>query len=109
MGLFWMPAAKGQEKDAFTADRHKARGLTCQVCHKEEQPTTAASAEACLTCHKSIEAVSERTKDFNSNPHNNHITTASDVECTQCHHGHKADVPLCNQCHSGFSFEKKKE
>jgi hypothetical protein len=95
-----------QEKKLFTADSHKERGLTCAACHKEEQPKTAASGEACLTCHNSIEAVAEKTKDFDRNPHKNHITDSSDVECTACHQGHKDNISLCHQCHAGLKFEK---
>ena len=95
-----------QEKKLFTADSHKERGLTCAACHKEEQPKTAASGEACLTCHNSIEAVAEKTKDFERNPHKNHITDGSDVACTQCHQGHKDNISLCHQCHAGMTFEK---
>jgi hypothetical protein len=101
-------AAWTQEKDKFLADRHKDRGVKCEICHGEANPPTAASGEKCLTCHKSIEAVAEKTQDFEKNPHKNHITEAAEVECTQCHNGHKADDPLCNRCHSGFKFEKKK-
>jgi hypothetical protein len=96
-----------EKKDDFTADRHKNRGLSCVACHKEEQPKTAASAQACLTCHKSLAAVAVRTKDYNHNPHDNHITSSSDVQCTQCHQGHKADTLLCNKCHSGMNIEKE--
>ena len=96
-----------QEKEKFTADRHKERGVTCDVCHGEAQPTKAAPAENCLICHQSIAVVAERTKDFERDPHNNHITESADIECTQCHHGHKIDVPVCDQCHSGFKYEKR--
>ena len=106
--MIWTGLAAVEEKSDFTADRHKTRGLACEACHAEAQPKTPASGQACIKCHKSLEAVAERTKDFERNPHQNHITEGSDVECTQCHYGHKADVPLCNQCHSGFVFEKKK-
>ncbi len=102
-------AAVAEETAAFTAARHRERGVTCEDCHKEAQPKTPASAEACLTCHKSIEAMAERTKDFERNPHDNHLTQGSDVECTQCHQGHKADTPVCHQCHEGMKFEKKAE
>lgn len=98
-----------QEKEKFTADRHKERGVSCEVCHGEAQPTKAASAEKCQACHQSLEAVAERTKDFVRDPHKNHITDSSDVECTRCHNGHKANSPVCNACHSGFKFEKKKD
>jgi fumarate reductase flavoprotein subunit len=105
--LLWTGTVIAQEKEAFSADRHKERGLACDACHGEAQPATPAPAKACLTCHESLEAVAERTKDFERNPHNNHLTEASDVECTQCHHGHKTDTPVCHQCHEGMKFEKK--
>ncbi len=104
--MFWMGAAIAQEGSASTADRHKKRDITCNACHGEEQPKTPALAEACLTCHNSLEAVAEKTKDFDKNPHKNHLTESSDLECTQCHHGHKADTPICHQCHEGMKFEK---
>ncbi len=107
--VIWTGLAADEEKKAVTADRHKERGLACDACHAEAQPTTPASGQACLKCHKSLEAVAERTKDFERNPHQNHITDSSDVECTQCHFGHKDDVPLCHQCHSGMEFKKQPE
>jgi hypothetical protein len=104
--MFWTALAAAQEKDAFTADRHKERNVLCDACHGDAQPKTPASAGACLTCHKSMEAVAERTKNFDRNPHRNHLTESSDIECTQCHQGHKADVVACNQCHPGLQFER---
>jgi fumarate reductase flavoprotein subunit len=105
--MLWAGVAISQEKRPFTADRHKSRGMECIGCHGEAQPKTPAPAKACPACHTSMEAVAERTKDFEKNPHKNHLTEASDPECTQCHHGHKADTPLCHQCHEGMKFEKK--
>jgi fumarate reductase flavoprotein subunit len=107
--MLWTGAAIADEKDSFTADRHKERNIKCVSCHGEEEPKTAASEKACITCHKSLEAVAERTKDFTPNPHSNHITETSDVECTQCHFGHKADSPVCLNCHQGLTFQKKQE
>jgi hypothetical protein len=100
-------AATTQEKKSFTADRHKERGLACNACHKEDPPKTAASGEACLPCHTSMEAVAERTNDFAKNPHKNHLIDSTDVECTDCHQGHKADKVACEQCHSGFKFKNQ--
>ncbi len=108
-GLLWIGAAAAAAEDSFLADRHKALNVKCAACHGEEQPKTAASGETCLTCHKSMEAVAERTKDYNQNPHRNHITESSDLECTQCHFGHKADHPVCLNCHAGLKFEKQQE
>jgi hypothetical protein len=96
-----------EEKGGFTADRHKGRGMSCIGCHKEEQPKTAAPAKSCIACHKSLQAVAERTKDFTPNPHENHIISSSDVECTQCHQGHKADTIMCHSCHAGMEFTKQ--
>jgi hypothetical protein len=108
VAAFWTGLALSEEtKKPFTADSHKQRELACTACHSETKPTTTASPEACLTCHQSIEAVAEKTANRKPNPHKNHVTEASDLECTQCHHGHKADAPMCHQCHIGMEFEKK--
>jgi hypothetical protein len=96
-----------EEKGKFLAERHKDRGVACTVCHGDENPPKPAGGEKCLACHKSLEAVAERTKDLDKNPHGNHITDSMDVTCTQCHNGHKADQVLCDRCHSGMKFEKK--
>ena len=104
--LLFVAGAVAQEKP-FTADRHKAVGLTCDACHGEAKPSKPASPDVCLGCHESLEAVAKRTQNRTPNPHKNHITEASDPECTQCHHGHKADRPLCFDCHSGLKFEKQ--
>ena len=107
IATLWTGIAIAQEESAFTADRHKKLGISCEACHGEAQPKTDASGQACLPCHKSMEAVAEKTKDFERNPHQNHVTESSDLECTECHHGHKADTPLCHRCHIGMKFEKK--
>lgn len=107
VAAFGLVASIGEEKkEGFTADRHKGRGMSCVGCHKEAEPKTAADAKICLTCHKSIDAVAKRTEAWERNPHDNHITNASDVACTQCHQGHKADIILCHTCHAGMTFER---
>jgi fumarate reductase flavoprotein subunit len=104
--VLWAGIAVSQEAVPFLAERHQKQGLSCAACHKEDEPKTPASGAACLVCHKSLDAVAERTKDFEKNPHSNHITQVSEVECTQCHKGHKEIAPLCHQCHAGMTFEK---
>jgi fumarate reductase flavoprotein subunit len=96
-----------QEKDKFLADRHKDRGVACAVCHGDENPPKPAAAGKCMTCHKSLEAVAERTKDYDKNPHKNHLTESMEVSCVQCHNGHKADEPACLRCHSGMTFARR--
>ncbi len=102
-------SAIAQDKNAFTADRHKSRGLSCDACHGEAQPKSAAPAKSCLNCHQSLKVVAEKTKDRRYNPHENHLTASNDIECTQCHNGHKADTPACWQCHEGLTFKKEPE
>jgi fumarate reductase flavoprotein subunit len=106
--VLWTGISIAQENNAFNANRHKKRGVACLACHGEATPKTAASEKGCLSCHKSLEAVAEKTIDMTpANPHKNHITEANKIECTQCHNGHKADVPSCTNCHAGMNFEKK--
>jgi hypothetical protein len=101
-------ATQDQDKSTFQAEKHKQQKVSCAGCHiGEEQPKTAATDKGCLACHKSMEAVAEKTADYKPNPHKNHITESNDVECTVCHHGHKADAPACLACHMGLTFEKK--
>ncbi len=104
--MLWTGMSIAQEKKVPTADRHVQRNVSCVGCHGEGQPT-AATQKACLTCHKSLEAVAERTKELNYNPHKNHFTEGSEVQCLQCHQGHKDDILACSQCHDGLKFEKK--
>ena len=96
--------AVGQGEKKFTADRHKTAGLECLSCHAEGAKK-AVESDQCLTCHESFQAVAKRTKDLNPNPHDNHIT--QNAECTQCHHGHKADDNVCMSCHSSMEFKRK--
>jgi fumarate reductase flavoprotein subunit len=82
-----------------------ALGLKCDACHGEgkKQPV---KSEKCLGCHQSFEEVAKRTQDIVPNPHSNHITESGDLECTQCHQGHKADIIYCANCHSNISFKR---
>lgn len=96
-----------EEKVPFTADIHKDKGTACDACHKTQPPKALTTSESCLACHKSLEAVAEKTQDYSPNPHKNHLTDSQDVDCLECHHGHKADTPKCTECHGGMTFEKK--
>jgi fumarate reductase flavoprotein subunit len=97
--------AFGQETKPFTANRHITAGLECKSCHGEgkKQPVT---GDKCLECHTSFEEVAKRTQDMKPNPHENHITESTDLDCTKCHQGHKADVVYCTNCHTGLTFKR---
>jgi hypothetical protein len=105
--MFWTGMSIAQEKKLSTSDRHLKRNIACTGCHGESHLESPTTQTACLTCHKSLEAVAERTKDFNYNPHRNHLTNAGEVACLRCHQGHKEDILACSQCHEGIKFERK--
>lgn len=88
-------AACAQEKT--TAERHTARGVTCQSCHGTSGDfARPVRQEACLACHKSYEAVAARTAKVKPNPHDNHFGFR---DCSTCHRGHQQSTVTCNQCH----------
>jgi hypothetical protein len=91
----------------FLAQQHAAAGLKCASCHGEGKKTPVESAK-CLECHESFKAVAERTKDMKPNPHANHLVDTGTLECTDCHHGHKASEIACTNCHNNFNFTRKK-
>lgn len=97
--------AIGQEAKHFTADKHVAKGLDCAACHGDG-PKKPVHGAKCLECHTSFEEVAKKTTDIKPNPHANHIVESSDLECTECHQGHKADVVYCANCHSGLAFKR---
>ncbi|WP_420239010.1 cytochrome c3 family protein [Telmatobacter bradus] len=90
-----------------TAKKHIDSGLECSACHGEGKKT-AVESDKCLECHESFKAVSERTTDMKPNPHANHLVNDDGVECTQCHHGHKANTVVCLRCHTNFNFDRHK-
>ena len=90
--------------DAFLADRHKAMGLNCQMCHgpDEKNPQTP-TIDTCTACHPK-DALAEKTAKVK--PANPHVSPhyGKDLECTNCHMGHMEPENFCNQCHQ-FDFK----
>ncbi|MDR3763178.1 MAG: cytochrome c3 family protein [Acidobacteriota bacterium] len=93
-GLAQEPAAPA--KGNFLADKHMANGLDCEACHNNRPKTKPVKTAQCLTCHESYEKLAVRTKGMDHNPHAGHFI---DLDCTQCHHGHKASENYCDSCH----------
>lgn len=75
---------------------HKEAGLTCEDCHGTKTPNKVATEENCLSCHESREAVEERTKKDDPNPHFGHDGS---IGCNDCHKEHEMSVLYCDQCH----------
>jgi fumarate reductase flavoprotein subunit len=92
--------AAPEGKAAFLADRHKDAGVDCSGCHKESPPTEAPPMEACLKCHGPYEKLATRSEKLEQNPHASHL---GELECSNCHHGHKTSVDYCARCHT-FGF-----
>ena len=86
---------------AFLADRHKAAGIDCSGCHKASPPKDAPPMEACLKCHGPYEKLAAGSEKLEQNPHASHL---GELECSNCHHGHKPSVDYCARCHT-FDFQ----
>ena len=90
----------------FTADRHVSNGLECSACHGEAEKKQPVSSSKCLECHQSIVEVA-KPEDLHFYPHSNHLIESGEVECTDCHHGHKPNEIYCRRCHEDLSFESE--
>ena len=89
-----------QAADKLGADRHIARGLTCEVCHGPDKDNRAFPDEAtCTKCHVK-DAVAAKTAKLEPNPHK----APHNGDCTLCHTQHEPAVNYCAQCHK-FDFK----
>jgi len=106
--LFLTPLLlRAEGKGRFIADVHGEAGVACVDCHGVAVPKEPATGEQCLKCHESYKEVAKRTVGLTPNPHENHIVTATEPDCTECHQGHKARKTLCVECHSDIRFVAK--
>jgi hypothetical protein len=103
----WAAGAEGEKgkatpaKSGFLADRHKGAGIECSGCHKETPPKEEPAMEACLKCHGPYEKLAAKGEKLEHNPHASHL---GELECSNCHHGHKPSVDYCARCHT-FGFK----
>ncbi len=83
----------------FLADTHKEAGLSCSDCHGDNKKSAGVEMDQCLSCHDSYDSLKEspRTKHLEPNPHDGHFI---DLDCNNCHHGHKEMENFCHQCHA---------
>lgn len=73
----------GSVTAAPLADRHVARGVTCDKCHSAMPPTLQnINFDNCAACHGGVDALIKR------NPVHQMLKTGS-VNCGMCHKGHK--------------------
>lgn len=81
--------------------KHLKNNLTCEDCHGEAQPLTAAKQDACIDCHGNMAdnewiIFEEKGHKYEHGVHDSH---ESPIDCTKCHTAHKTPVLYCNTCH----------
>jgi hypothetical protein len=104
LGVSVFAFAQNPDKPGFSADRHVARGLQCAGCHGAAA-NAPVQGDKCLACHTSIDAVAAKTSGMlDPNPHDGHM---GELECTVCHHGHKATELQCRNCHANMVIKRK--
>jgi hypothetical protein len=86
------PAAAAE----YLADRHAARGIDCEDCHREGAPFRPAKSAPCEGCHGDNDAVAKLTAKSRPNPHFTHL---GDVACLECHRAHQPSRLVCDDCH----------
>jgi hypothetical protein len=61
--------------------------------------------EICLGCHGNFDELAQltvNTQCAEKNPHKSHL---GEIECTVCHHAHRASQAYCLKCHSNFEMD----
>ena len=58
----------------------------------------------CLQCHQSYDALAEKTKNLEPNPHKSHL---GELRCTYCHSIHDTPKIHCNECHDFKHLQAK--
>lgn len=82
------------------AEFHAEKGVKCEGCHTaqmSEKPTK----EKCFACHGNYQDLIARTSKADVNPHDSHL---GEIQCVQCHSGHKQMTLPCWECH-GHVFD----
>ncbi|MCD8339543.1 MAG: cytochrome c3 family protein [Burkholderiales bacterium] len=87
------------------ADRHVARGVTCDKCHGANNEIGTPGMDQCVQCHVP-EQVAEKTA--NVKPQNPHSSPhyGNSLDCTLCHAQHSETTNYCASCHD-FDFNVK--
>ena len=95
-------AATVAATDAYLADRHAARQVTCNMCHTKSM-NAKPEQQDCLKCHGgSYAELAKKTDKSDINPHDTHL---GEADCTDCHSGHKKPKLVCDGCHEDFGNE----
>ena len=80
--------------------------MECTSCHGDTTPQKPVETAKCLECHTSFDELSKKTVDMSPNPHSNHIIDSQDLDCSSCHHAHKANELYCTTCHADMELKR---
>jgi hypothetical protein len=93
---FYTPYFLVKAAQSLLADKHKAAGISCEGCHKENPPKGLVPTGVCTKCHGDQAKLANRTQKVIPNPHESHL---ENVKCELCHHAHKSSENYCSTCH----------
>ena len=83
---------------------HIDNGVKCNACHKSNV-NDYVNNDQCLKCHKSYDALAEKTKDMEINVHQS--AHFKNLECTSCHTSHTELKVFCEDCHGPITRDKQ--
>lgn len=95
-GLLLAPVFANAADPAPLADRHSQKSVACSSCHVKA-PNAKPTMKECLACHGgTYEGLAKSTESDDINMHATHM---GELECTECHSGHKKPRLVCDGCH----------
>lgn len=104
LSVMFLTACVQATEMPFTAERHVARGLSCEACHADKSGMLKDAGDfgVCSSCHGDYEAMIKRTdsKLTNKEQPNPHAQHDGSLACTECHKGHRSGTNYCGQCHN---------
>lgn len=97
---FVLQSTAADVQSGLNADKHAAKGITCQMCHGQNNQIKEPGINQCKTCHTPKD-LAKKTKPKSTGDRNPHYSPhyEDQLDCTNCHHGHKEFEDFCNQCH----------
>ena len=101
-------AGKFNKQNYPIKSHHDKLGFDCKNCHKQADPKDykALSADECLSCHKSYDALAERSGHLEYDDNVHASPHYPKMDCNLCHRSHKPSQNYCVMCHSQDSMKK---
>ena len=101
-------AGKFNKQNYPIKSHHDKLGFDGKNCHKQADPKDykALSADECLSCHKSYDALAERSGHLGYDDNVHASPHYPKMDCNLCHRSHKPSQNYCVMCHSQDSMKK---